>query len=94
MVMAPYQVFVSSRILMAMETDADSVLAATVSGFLASHGLRVFFSNQSLEKLGTAAYKKAIDNALIDACSVLVAVGTSANNLQSPWVQYEMGQLL
>ncbi len=89
MVMAPYQVFVSFKNLDGHGNPTpDSVLAATVSGFLASHGLRVFFSNQSLEKLGTAAYKKAIDDAL-DACSVLVAVGTSANNLQSPWVQYE-----
>jgi len=36
----------------------------------------VFFSNVSLERLGVAAYKKAIDSAL-DSAKVLIAVGTS-----------------
>lgn len=66
----------------------DSQLAQEVHDFLAAQGLRVFFSNVSLEKLGIAAYKKAIDDAL-DAVQILIAVGTSGENLDSQWVRYE-----
>jgi len=66
----------------------DSVLARQVYDDLSGRGLRVFFSPVSLEKLGISAYKAAIDKAL-DSSRVLVAVGTSAKNLDSQWVRYE-----
>lgn len=83
------QVFISFKNL---DTNGkptrDSQLAKEVYKFLAGQGLRVFFSNVSLEKLGIAAYTKAIDDAL-DVAKVLVAVGTSREHLDSQWVRYE-----
>ena len=66
----------------------DSVLAREVFDGLSGRSFRVFFSPVSLEKLGVSAYKAAIDKAL-DTSRVLVAVGTSAENLDAQWVRYE-----
>jgi hypothetical protein len=55
---------------------------------LSNLGFRVFFSPVSLEKFGVSAYKAAIDKAL-DSSRILVAVGTSAENLDAQWVRYE-----
>jgi len=55
---------------------------------LTNKGINVFFSNYSIGILGAAQYKAAIDSALDDA-SLLVAIGTSAENLNSNWVRYE-----
>ena len=41
-----------------------------------------------LEAMGAAEYKGTIDDAL-DEAAVLVAVGTSPENLNSRWVRYE-----
>lgn len=71
----------------------DSELAKDIYDFLSAQGLRVFFSNVSLEKLGVAAYKKAIDSAL-DSAKVLIAVGISGENLDSQWVRYEWDSFL
>jgi hypothetical protein len=66
----------------------DASLARSVFDHLASKGLRVFYSNVSLELLGVAAYQQAIDAAL-DAARVLIAVGTSSDHMASQWVRYE-----
>jgi hypothetical protein len=66
----------------------DSALAREVYDYLTERGLIVFLSSVSLERLGVAAYTRAIDSAL-DAARVLVAVGTSNANLDSQWVRYE-----
>jgi len=66
----------------------DSILAEELFRFLVSKQLNVFYSNLSLENLGVSAYKQAIDDAL-DQARILIAIGTSAENLQSPWVRYE-----
>lgn len=55
---------------------------------LTQRGVSVFYSKQSLERLGISQYKEMIDVALDDA-KVLIAVGTSAENLNSSWVRYE-----
>jgi hypothetical protein len=84
-----YDVFISFK-----NTEADgnqtrdSFLATEVYNYLSSRGLSVFLSAISLEALGVAAYKKAIDTAL-DSAHVLVAVGTSAAHLDAEWVRYE-----
>ena len=84
-----YDVFVSHKNLdSSRERSRDAVLAQEVYDHLARQGLRVFLSLVSLEELGVAAYKKAIDDAL-DSAQVLVAVGTSAASLESEWVRYE-----
>jgi hypothetical protein len=66
----------------------DGRLAAEVYHALEARGFHVFLSNISLEKLGTGAFKKAIDEAL-DAASVLVAICSRPDHLDSPWVRYE-----
>jgi hypothetical protein len=84
-----YDVFISFKNLDENgKPTQDSVLAKEVYEYLASRGLRVFFSNASLEKLGVSSYKKAIDDAL-DESRILVAVGTSRESLDSQWVRYE-----
>lgn len=75
-----YDVFISHK-------SEDKNLAEEVYEFL-SHSVRVFYSGISLEKEGTAAFKTSIDNAL-DGANILIAVGTSVDNLTAEWVKYE-----
>lgn len=74
-------------------TSRDSVIAEELYEFLEGKGYRVFFSSRSLEATGASAYKIAIDRAL-DQCTVLIAVGTTAANLDSGWVRYEWDSFL
>jgi TIR domain len=84
-----YDVFLSHKNLEVNgQPSRDAALAQELYDHLSGQGLRVFLSSVSLELLGVAAYKKAIDDAL-DSAQVLVAVGTSAENLESQWVRYE-----
>jgi hypothetical protein len=66
----------------------DAQLAAEVYNFLTGKGLSVFLSSFTLEQLGAADYAREIDSAL-DSASVLLAIGTSADHLNSEWVRYE-----
>jgi TIR domain len=66
----------------------DAELAKEVYDFLTSKDLSVFISTVTLEELGVSDYKKAIDDAL-DTAAIVVAVGTSIENLNSKWVRYE-----
>jgi hypothetical protein len=82
-------IFISAKTLDSYgNPTGDSQLAQQVHDFLASRGYKVFLSTLSLEKLGEDAYQKAIDDAL-DTARILIAVGTSAAHLESPWVRYE-----
>jgi len=63
-------------------------IASALYNFLSSNGLKVFYSNVSLEEYGIFAFKKAIDYAL-DNAQFLVAIGTTVENLNSKWVKYE-----
>ncbi len=84
-----YEVFISFKNLLPDGTPTrDSVLAREVYDYLSEKGFSVFLSNVSLERLGISAYKKAIDDAL-DVAQILVAVGTSRENLEWRWVRYE-----
>jgi hypothetical protein len=75
------QVFISFKNLDADgQPTRDSELADAVYDYLSARGIDVFCSSTSLEQLGESAYKKAIDEAL-DAATVLIAVGTSAEHL-------------
>jgi hypothetical protein len=66
----------------------DAEIAVEVYNFLTGKGLRVFLSNFTLEQLGAADYSREIDSAL-DSASALLAIGTSADHLNSEWVRYE-----
>jgi len=84
-----YDIFISFKNLDKNgEPTHDSVLAREVFDRLSACNFKVFFSPVSLEKLGVSAYKAAIDAAL-DSSSILVAVGTSPENLNARWVRHE-----
>lgn len=68
----------------------DNYLAHEIFKYLKERGINAFYSYVSLENLGIAAYQKAIDEAL-DNVDILIAVGTSATNLNAEWVRYEWG---
>ncbi len=84
-----FQVFISFKHLDESGNETpDSRLAREAYHYLTDRGLNVFLSTVSLEQLGIAAYKKAIDDAL-DGAHVLIAVGSSREHLESQWVRYE-----
>ena len=70
------------------EVLPDYRMAKEVYGKLRSYGINVFFSDQSLIKVGQADYKHLIDSYLDDA-KLLIVVSTSADNCNSNWVRYE-----
>lgn len=63
-------------------------IAEKLYALLTSKGIHTFYSKQTLERLGETQYTTAIDDALEDA-TVLVAIGSSGENLRSNWVRYE-----
>jgi hypothetical protein len=66
----------------------DEAYAYKVFEFLGSRGLRVFFSRESLPRLGSDEYHAQIDLAIEQARHMIV-VTSSAANVMSQWVQYE-----
>ena len=66
----------------------DREMAESLHKALQDAGIDAFYSDCTLSSLGVAEYKKAIDDALDDA-KILIAVGTSSENLLSGWVRYE-----
>ena len=83
-----YDVFLSHKNLIDGVETADARLARDIYHFLSAKGLRVFLSSISLQQQGQAAFQRAIDEAL-ESADVLVAVGTSKENLESRWVRKE-----
>jgi TPR repeat protein len=76
-----YDVFLSRK-------SEDAHLAKEIYDFLTEKGLKVFDSEHSLPEVGNADYQKAIDQAL-DACTHMIVVGSSAENITSAWVEAE-----
>lgn len=87
--MKEYQVFIAFKnVDQKGNRTPESYHAETIYEFLTQNGLKVFNSNITLEKRGIGEYKKSIDEAL-DMAKILIAVGTSKENLDSEWVRYE-----
>jgi hypothetical protein len=85
----PIDVFISCKNLDEHGVQTrDSEIAAEVYKFLTGKGLRVFLSTYTLEQLGAAAYTRAIDSAL-ESATVLLAIGTSVDHLNSGWVRHD-----
>lgn len=55
---------------------------------LSSIGYSVFFSSDTLEKIGSSRYKTDIDEAL-DTAKIMIVILTNADYANSHWVQYE-----
>ena len=66
----------------------EVALAEKLYSLLNEHNISTFYSKKTIGLLGDAQYKSVIDDAL-DTATVLVAIGTSLNNLNSNWVHYE-----
>ncbi|MGD2215508.1 MAG: TIR domain-containing protein [Gemmatimonadales bacterium] len=78
---AEYDVFVSYK-------SADMEHASKVYELLEANGLRVFFSKESLPRLGSDEYHEQIDRA-IEKARHMVVVTSSRANVEAKWVQYE-----
>ncbi len=84
-----FDVFISAKGLdEAGNPTEDRQLADSLWEHLTQAGLRVFWSNVTLERMGVSLYSEAIDDAL-DRARVLVVVCTSSAYLKSKWVRYE-----
>lgn len=84
-----YQVFISRKHLDAGRRETGEVrMARELHAHLTDLGVSTFLDDVSLTEQATARYKSAIDSAL-DEAGILVAVGTSRENLESEWVRYE-----
>lgn len=66
----------------------DYEIANKLYNKLSSIGYNVFFSTNSLEKMGSSRYKADIDKAL-DTAKVMIVVLTKVEYANSQWVQYE-----
>jgi hypothetical protein len=84
-----YDVFISFKYLDENGVPTrDASVAKEVYDFLVSKGVSVFMSTLTLETQGESDWMKAIDDAL-DGASVVIAVGTSTENLNSKFVRDE-----
>ena len=90
----PYDVFICYK-----DSDAsggrtdDSLIAGEIYDTLRRDGLRVFYSRESLKGMLGSAFEPHIFAALHSA-RVMVAVGTSKEHLESPWVRNEWSRYL
>ena len=88
--MAAYEVFISFRNSDDLgRPTRDKDMAEALYRALSAKGISTFYSNRSINEAGAADYVDAIDEAL-DCCNILVAVGTSRENLESFWVKDEI----
>lgn len=71
----------------------DSEIAEALEAALVQRGVRTFRADTALQQLGRADYSRAIAEAL-EAASVLVVVGTSADFVNSEWIRYEWDTFL
>ncbi len=78
---AGYDVFISYK-------SEDTAYATEVYEILKSRGLKVFFSRESLPKLGSDEYHEQIDLA-IEKARHMVVVTSSGEHALAKWVNYE-----
>ncbi|MCF6389376.1 toll/interleukin-1 receptor domain-containing protein [Mycobacterium sp. MBM] len=86
-------VFVSFKHTTDGEITTDFTLASALFDELTSRGIATFFSPVTLAASARSDYSRAIDEAL-DNAKVLVAVGSSRENLEASWVRYEWESFL
>lgn len=76
-----YEVFISSK-------SEDYPHARKAAAVLRKAGLRVFFSEEELRRMGKSDYHDAIDNVL-EEVRHMVVVTSSRKHVESPWVKKE-----
>ena len=67
----------------------DYQMASKLYAALTKNGVSVFFSPISIKQNAVYNYSQFIDDA-IEQSDILIAVGTSVDNLKSRWVYYEI----
>ena len=84
-----YDIFISYKM---HDTNGSKTLDYTIAQELYDKlkkiGYSVFFSEQSLEEIGSFKYKSDIDNAL-DSAKIMIVVLTNPEFATTRWVQYE-----
>ena len=70
------------------EITKDSTIAKILYTQLTNMGYSVFFSERTLEQIGSSQYKNDIDAAL-DTAKAMIVVLTKAEYATAQWVQYE-----
>gem|GEM_PF-4977422 len=78
---AEYDVFISYK-------SEDTAYAQEVYDLLTGRGMRVFFSRESLPRLGSDEYHERIDSA-IEKARHMVVVASSGEHATAKWVSYE-----
>ena len=81
-----YDVFISVK-------SEDLPFARCVHEFLTGHNLRVFLSDRSLREHGSTDFMHELQTALVSTTH-LVLVGSSLQNIESPWVEAEWGAFI
>jgi len=76
-----YDIFISHK-------SQDFEMSIYLYDYLENNGFKVFLSEISLPKLGSAEYMKQIDEAL-DTSDHMILIGSSISNILSSWVEAE-----
>jgi hypothetical protein len=79
-----------NRLIFISCKSEDFKLASLFYEYLNNMGKRVFFSEKSIPAIGNANYRSMIDDALDNAYHMVV-IGSSRENIRSPWIQHEWG---
>ena len=82
------KVFISYKNTENGEITQDAVMAKELYDALTENDVECFFSTDSLRERGASDYRSVIDREL-DECCVLIVVTTSADHVDSRWVEYE-----
>ena len=86
--MGKYKVFISFKNTDNGAETKDAAMAHELYNALTENNIPTFFSKVSILESGEGDYRNLIDAAL-DDCSILIAVGTKKEYLESKWVKYE-----
>jgi hypothetical protein len=82
----PHHVFLSAK-------SQDYESANRVYSYLTEHGYSVFFSDQTLPRMGNSDYRREIDRALEQATHLIV-VTSRKEYVESKWVEAEWGSFI
>jgi two-component system OmpR family response regulator len=75
--------FISSK-------SADYEYARILNGFLKQHNIPTFFSDESIDAIGQANYRKIIDT-MLEQANHLVVITSRPEHVREGWVEYEWG---
>jgi CheY-like chemotaxis protein len=73
--------------------SADYDYARTLNAFLKKKGIPTFFSDESIDALGQANYRKIIDT-MLEQAGHLVVVASRPEYVSEGWVEYEWGSFV